>query len=149
MTQPFADLEIRIFPRRDQGYPVYIRLDGQDFPPGHLAPDILSWTPDNVPEKDGQSLFGLLLADPILRSAWDQARNRSPRCRLRLWVEAEEPKLHALPWELLRQGDVLLAADETTPFFPLPVRLKALGRSRGRAAYPGAGGRLQPRRPGG
>jgi hypothetical protein len=119
----YADLEIRISERRDQGYRVDLRLNnGQEFPPGYLDPSFLPWTPSGAPAKDGQCLFDWLLADDRLKMAWAEVRGQCPRRRLRLWLDTEAPELHALPWELLREEAgggmpaLNLAAAVSTPF---------------------------------
>jgi CHAT domain-containing protein len=135
MTDPtsetsFLDLEIRILPpqrlaQQGAGYPVEITLGGQqEFGPGLLAADILPWTPTDDPAADGQRLFEALLADPALRSAWDQAQGRSPQRRIRLRIDRGAAELHALPWELLHGGQGMLAAHADTPLSRyLPVSL--------------------------
>ncbi len=125
-AQPdFADLEIRIRPLQDEGYPVEITLNGeQDFSPGMLDASVGSWVPSGDLTADGQWLFNTLLADPTLRKAWDVAHGQAPRRRLRLRIDPAAAKLHALPWELMQEGDVLLSAQADTPFSRhLPVAL--------------------------
>ena len=52
-----ANLEIRIFQRRDEGYPVEMTLGGQqEFAGGHLAADILPWVPSGDLQMDGLRL---------------------------------------------------------------------------------------------
>ncbi|HNT76985.1 MAG TPA: CHAT domain-containing protein, partial [Anaerolineae bacterium] len=109
------DLEIHILPRTESGYPIYLRLgDGQDFA-GNLAADLVAWTPTGNPQADGCTLFEALFASPKLREAWGLARSAEQRC-LRLWLDADVPELHKLPWELLHDGQTFLAAAATTPF---------------------------------
>jgi hypothetical protein len=122
----FVDLEIRIFPRRDEGYPVYLRLgEQQEFPRGHLTTDILPWASYGDPVADGQRLFELLFADPVLRDAWTEARGQAPQRRVRLWIDIGAAELHRLPWELLRDGDMLLSANADTPFSRyLPIQAR-------------------------
>jgi hypothetical protein len=118
----FADLEVRILQRRDQGYPVEITLEKSlEFRRGYINPQAVEgWRPDLSLEEDGWHLFDLLLADPQVRSAWAEVRGRYPQRRIRLRIDAEAPELHALPWELLREeregGPINLAAAEATPF---------------------------------
>jgi len=122
----FEDLEIRIFPRQGEGYPVEITLGGQqEFPRGLLAASVLPWVPSADPVADGQRLLDTLLADTALRSAWDVARGQMPQRRIRLWIDRDAAELHALPWELLQQGPVMLAAQRDTPFSRyLPIELR-------------------------
>ncbi len=121
----FVDLEIRIFPAQETGYPVEITLgEQQEFPRGFLAADIVPWTADADPIADGQRLFDALFADPHLRSAWAEARGRAPQRRIRLRLDVNAPELHALPWELLHEAALMLSAHSETPFSRyLPVAL--------------------------
>jgi hypothetical protein len=115
---PFADLEIRIFPSgaRVAGYPVEITLDGeQQLARDYLAADIGSRATDGDPVTVGQRLFGALFAGGALHTAWAEARGQAPRRRVRLWIDARAPELHALPWELLYE-DAMLSANADTPF---------------------------------
>jgi len=116
----YADLEIRILPRGQDGQiPVEVTYSGeQEFPPGHLDPTLLAWTPEGDSEADGTRLFAALFGDPALRRAWDQAAGQSRTRRVRLRLDPAEPALHALPWERLCDGGParLLAADPDTPF---------------------------------
>lgn len=110
------DIEIRILPQQDQGYPVEITVDHkQQFGGGYLKPaDILPWTSSADPVADGQRLFAALFADDALKDGRAQLRHQD--CRLRLRLDATSPELHALPWELLRDGSRTLAAQGDTPF---------------------------------
>jgi len=115
--QSFADLEIHISAQQDAGYPVRMRLDmQQEFPPGYLSTDILPWISGGDPMADGQRLLDLLLADQESRSAWLLVCGQAPRHRIRLRIDEDAPELHALPWELLHERDVWLAAQTETPF---------------------------------
>jgi len=120
-----ADLEIRIFQRQDEGYPVEMTLGGQqEFPRGYLAADILPWVSSSDPVADGQRLFETLLTDPALRSAWAEARGQAPQRRIRLRIDTAAAELHTLPWELLQEGPVMLSAQTDTPFSRyLPIAL--------------------------
>lgn len=124
-TNRFADLEIRILPRREQGYPVEITLDGQqEFPQGYLAADAATWQSSGDITTDGEQLFDLLLHDDVVRQAWSEARGRSTRRRVRLRIDKQAAELHALPWERLHTGTSLLSATAKTPFSRyLPVSL--------------------------
>lgn len=116
-TQPYADLEIRILKRQDAGYPVEITLNGdQEFPHGFLAADILPWTSTGDPRADGERLFAALFGDAEARKAWERACGQHPQRRVRLRLDKTAPELHALPWELLHDGQIFLAADTDTPF---------------------------------
>lgn len=113
------DLEIRILPRREGGYPVEITCGGdRELPAGLLDPAILSQPPGSM-EEDGDRLFQLLFADPPLRDAWARTGGESRLRRVRLRIDPGAPELHAIPWELLREpGEPprLLAAAADTPF---------------------------------
>ncbi len=124
-AQEHEDLEVRILQRMDQGYPVEITLGGQqEFPRGYVSLDILPWAASSDLVVDGQRLLDKLLADPVLRGAWAEARGRSPRRRIRFRIDATAAELHALPWELLQEGPVMLAAQTDTPFSRyLPIAL--------------------------
>jgi CHAT domain/Effector-associated domain 7 len=112
----FADLEIRFHPRDGQGYRVELTLDKQLGAQGYFSANILPWAPTGDLAKDGQQLLQALFTDQNLRSAWDRARGRSPRCRIRVWVDANASELHAIPWELLQEGYGMLSASADTPF---------------------------------
>jgi hypothetical protein len=122
MQETYADLEIRIREKQDEGYPVEMRLNNeQEFEPGYLDPGFLPWVPSASPGEDGQRLFDWLFADDRLKTAWAEMRGSSPQRRVRLRIDAGAPELHALPWELLRDvgdGSVPqdLAATTATPF---------------------------------
>ncbi len=117
----FADLEIRILERREEGYPVEFTVnDAVEFRRGYLAAEILPWVVSYDLAEDGKKLFQHLLADPALKDAWVYIRGRYPQRRIRLRIDATAPELHTLPWELLREqeGDLVvnLAAQQATPF---------------------------------
>lgn len=117
-----ADLEIRILPLEDRGYPVEITFSGeQEFRRGFLQPDILPWIPSASPAADGERLFNLLFSDDELQKAWANVQGQSPRRRIRLRIDHAAHQLHAIPWELLRdispdRPPRYLAADAETPF---------------------------------
>ncbi len=117
----YADLEIRILELTPQGYPVEMTLNGeQEFPRGYLAPEITGWVASATPDEDGRGLFDRLFATRELHAAWAEARGLAPQRRIRLRIDAAAPELHALPWELLCDGDAGdaqdLAAAAATPF---------------------------------
>ncbi len=107
----YVDLEIRILKREAEGYPVEITLNhDQQYERGFLDPEL--------PVGDGARLFRWLLADDVLREAWEHARGQHPQRRIRLRFDADAPELHALPWEALHDpdSDQNLAASDATPF---------------------------------
>ena len=110
----WLDCEVRLHDRSEAGFKVELTLSGEQTIEGWLSPDAASFIPTGDPRDDGQHLFNLLLADPNLRDAWGEARGRSKQRRLRLRIDARE--LRALPWELLRDDDDILAAQADTPF---------------------------------
>lgn len=110
----FADLEIRVRVLQDGQYPVEMRLNGQEYFAGYLASEISQWQLSGNSAQGGQQLFDLLLGDPELRSYWKQVRAKNDACRIRLWLDA--PELHTLPWEMLWEDSLLLAANANTPF---------------------------------
>ncbi len=113
----FTDLEIRILQKLPEGYPIEMTLGGQqEFPRGHLTPDLLPWSSSGDLAADGQRLFNALLADAQVREAWGQARGQAPQRRIRLRIDPTAAELHALPWELLHDGASLLSAHADTPF---------------------------------
>lgn len=125
----FLDVEIRVFSRQGAGYPVEVTLNGErTFPQGMLIGDLVPWVPSGDCVVDGQRLFDALLGEGPQRDAWIEARGRSPHRRVRLWIDVDAAGLHALPWELLHDGESLLAANARTPFSRyLPV-VKPWGR---------------------
>jgi hypothetical protein len=122
VTSTYADLEVRILERQEEGYPVEMTLNSeQEFSRGHLSPDLLPWVPSGSPAEDGERLFEWLFADDKLKTAWAEVRGQNPQRRIRLRIAAAAPELHILPWELLRDpGDGSaaqdLAATSATPF---------------------------------
>jgi formylglycine-generating enzyme required for sulfatase activity len=121
MSGSYADLEIRILSRQDEGYPVEITVNNaQEFPRGYLNPDCLPWVLTADPAQDGERLFQWLFADDALKTAWAEVRSRYPQRRVRLRIDATAPELHAIPWELLRDAEGVvpqdIAAATATPF---------------------------------
>ncbi|MBN1249588.1 MAG: PQQ-binding-like beta-propeller repeat protein [Anaerolineae bacterium] len=114
------DVEIRIRQgRRD--YDVELTLNsGQVFSGGRLSQSILEWVPSGDLEQDGRYLFETLLRDRAVRRGWDRAEGQAEQSgahrRLRLRIDADASELQQLPWELLHDESVMLAACETTPF---------------------------------
>ena len=95
-----------------------LTLNGQNNWRGQVQAVDLPWTTTGDAAEDGRRLFSTLFADEALRTGWTETRARSPqrRTRLRLWLDVDEPRLHTLPWELLREGALMLSADAKTPF---------------------------------
>ena len=127
-SQPlWLDCELRIFDPIDQRYHVELTLNGEQTFGGMASADLAAWVATGDPAADGPALFKAALAGDELLKAWGEARGRSKQRRLRLRLDP--PELHALPWELLRDGDELIAADADTPF----SRYLAIGKEWGRA----------------
>ena len=122
MTNPYADLEIRILNQTGAGYPLELTLnDEQEFSGGQLDPGFLPWVPTANPAADGQRLFDWLLGHAKMKAAWAEVRGQFAQRRLRLRIDADAPELHAIPWELLREvaedaAPYDLAATTATPF---------------------------------
>ncbi|MDM8519240.1 SUMF1/EgtB/PvdO family nonheme iron enzyme [Anaerolineales bacterium HSG6] len=117
----FADVEIRIQSRQDEGYPIELTVNHQqEFIGGHLSPDLLDWIPSVSPTVDGEKLFEQLMQDDRVKQAWAQIRGQAPKRRIRLRIDADAPELHAIPWELLRDGQATppeaITADSRLPF---------------------------------
>jgi len=121
----YADLEIRILEQQEEGYPVEITLNNeQEFPRGVLQPDFLPWVPSASPTEDGEQLFEWLFADDRLKTAWAEVCGQAPQRRIRLRIDATAAELHAVSWELLQKGPVMLSAQTDTPFSRyLPIAL--------------------------
>jgi hypothetical protein len=121
----FVDLEVRIFQRRERGYPVELTLgEGQEYPRAYLACDVVPWVPRSDRAAEGRRLLDAFLADSGLREAWAEARGQAPRRRIRLRIDPASAELHALPWELLQEGATTLSAGADTPFSRyLPIAL--------------------------
>ncbi|MEZ4708556.1 MAG: CHAT domain-containing protein [Caldilineaceae bacterium] len=122
MTNPYADLEIRILNQTAAGYPLELTLNAeQEFSGGQLDPAFLPWIPSVDPAADGQRLFEWLFGHAKMQAAWAEVRGQFSQRRLRLRIDADAPELHALPWELLREAvegapPNDLAATSATPF---------------------------------
>ncbi len=113
----FVDLEIRIFPRQERGYPVEMTLDDQfEFPLGYLGGEVIPWISSGDLVADGERLFEWLLSDDALRDAWNRTLGRSQKRRIRLRLDAAAPELHTLPWELMRADRRMISASADTPF---------------------------------
>lgn len=117
----FADVEIRILPKDDSGYPVELTMRGEQEFKGRLDADFLPWISTQDDVADGRRLFDWLFADLTLRAAWIELRGRAPLRHLHLRIDEDAPELHTVPWELLRDtspggDDQPLAASASTPF---------------------------------
>ncbi len=124
-----VDLEIRIFPQRDAGYPVEVTLNrDQVYVGGYLSADIIPWVSSGDLVKDGQRLFQALFAvGSPQQEAWTAVRQAADggERRIRLHLDMGAPELHAVPWEMLRTAEeALISANANTPLSRfLPVSL--------------------------
>lgn len=118
----FADIEIRILKKEAAGYPVEIAINHeQQFERGLLSVQFASWSPGLSLAEDSQRISDWLLADAPIRQALTHIGGRYPKRRIHLRIDPEAVELHALPWELLRDGvgesdRQPLAAAAGTPF---------------------------------
>lgn len=100
----YSDLEIRIFARHDEGYPIEVTVDRHIFHGrGYLDPGFLPFETSGDADADGRALFEWLRADERFRSAWGTSRAQQTRRRVRLMIDRDAPEIHNLPWELLRE----------------------------------------------
>ena len=108
-------LEIRLLAQQGAAYPIEMTLAAtQQVFRGRLAGDITAWTPTGDSRVDGQALFDRLFASADLVRGWGVVHGQAKQVRVQLRIDASE--LHALPWELLRDDQDLLAADAASPF---------------------------------
>lgn len=112
-----ADIEIRLFPREEAGYPVEMTVTGeQQLPRGYITAPLPTLSSNSNDSAVGQTLWQWLMADPTLQLAWARLSGQHPQRRLRLRLDAAAPELHPLPWEQLHDGASHLAASNNTPF---------------------------------
>jgi len=112
----YVDLEIRILRQQTDGYLVEITLNGQQEFRGYLSADVVSKVFRSDRAAAGSRLFDALFDDSDLRDAWGQAKGKEVPRHIRLWIDVDAPELHALPWEVMQEGEVMLAAGTDTPF---------------------------------
>lgn len=130
----YADVEIRIFERiavkeenkEVERYPVELTVNSErEFPRGYLDPEEQPPTPTKsgyADEDYGNRLFRWLFSDKALSNAWAEIRGAYPQRRLQLRIDPDEPELHRVVWEALRDpGDIkrlplALATTDATPF---------------------------------
>ncbi|HKZ83101.1 MAG TPA: CHAT domain-containing protein [Anaerolineae bacterium] len=119
----WSDLEIRILDRKGDAYPVEMTLNGQQVYRGALSAGILPWIPTGDLADDGRKLFDRLFTSGNLLKGWGVVQDRPSPWRIRLRIDA--PELHALPWELLHDGEVMLSASGRMPlsrYLPIEKR---------------------------
>ena len=120
----FTDLQIRIFGRQNNGYPVELTLDRQvEFPRGYLDPGYPPKLKTSIEQNEiGASFFDWMFADEEIRTAWDKSVGRNPKRRVRLYIDDSAAELYGLPWEILTDGSTEavsiqpIGADPDTPF---------------------------------
>ena len=114
----FADLEIRLFEKTGDGYPIELSLNHAQQLRGKADSGLPEWLDGESAAQFGEKLFGWLLADAEIRDGWNRFRGQFPQRRVRLRIDAGALELQAIAWEQLR--DVVegldLAAGEATPF---------------------------------
>ena len=115
-----VDVEIRILPREENGYPVEIEVTTetgeQQYPRGYAAADYPTLSSGASDTQQGQRLWQWLLTDPNLQLAWAKLSGQYPQRRIRLRLDAAAPELHSIPWELIHDGSSQLAASTNTAF---------------------------------
>jgi CHAT domain-containing protein len=110
-----SSVEIRVLAQQGTAYPVEMTLAAtQQVFHGQVSADLAAWTPGGDSRADGQALFDRLFASASLVRGWGEAHGKAKQLRVQLRLDAAE--LHALPWELLRDDQDLLAADADSPF---------------------------------
>jgi hypothetical protein len=123
-----TSVEIRLLAQQGAAYPVEMTLaDTQQVFRGQASAELAAWAPAGDSRADGQVLFDALFASADLMRGWGAAHGRAKQLRVQLRLDA--PVLHALPWELLRDDQDLLAADAGSPF----SRYLAVSREWGQA----------------
>jgi hypothetical protein len=128
MPEEYTTIQIRIFPFQADAdaYPMEATLDdGSRFLDGELRLDEQMLLMSQLdPKAYGVLLFETLCAGPIGR-AYEQATGRAEATaegglRVRLWIDTDAVRLHALPWERLyhvHQGQLVpLTTSAFTPF---------------------------------
>ena len=113
----FADLEIRLFEKTGDGYPIELSLNHAQQLRGKADSGLPEWLDGESAAQFGEKLFSWLLADAEIRDGWNRFRGQFPQRRVRLRIDAGALELQAIAWEQLR--DVVegldLAAGEATP----------------------------------
>ncbi|HET91342.1 MAG TPA: CHAT domain-containing protein [Chloroflexi bacterium] len=109
----FLNVEIHICVLQNHAYPVEITLGSGERCGGSLSADILPWESSRDQVEDGQKLFNAVFSDEV-RDVWYKAKGQSRQRRILLRIDA--PELAPLPWELLREGNIILSASADTPF---------------------------------
>lgn len=113
----YVDMEVRIDPGLDGAFDVEVTLgDGRVFSGGRLPMNVLDWQPSGDRRQDGRVLFTALFGSSAMQRAWDTAQAGPLPCRVRLRIHPDAPGLHGIPWELMDDGECVIAADAHTPF---------------------------------
>ena len=117
-----VDIELRIQPRTDAGYPVELRvIGGEEYPSGLLMPSIVDRCRGLSDLDAGVCLMDALFAHDDLRAAWHGLRGKYGVCRIHFRIDTGAVELQALPWEMMPEagptGSVhLVATNHATPF---------------------------------
>ena len=101
----YADVEIRILERQQDGCPVEFRVNDER----HYSGGILDLTTEPPRPTDahyidaayGQKLFTWFFADSKLTEQWQAVRSTYPQRRIRFRIDPDEPRLHQVVWESL------------------------------------------------
>lgn len=110
--QNWPILQIRIL-KDGPTYPLEFTIEPSgEFFDGFYLPNYETTPP---PTNDGLALFNWLITADSARQTWTALRSKYPHCRLRLWIDADVPELHAISWERL-QAETILSASAQTPF---------------------------------
>lgn len=114
-------VHVRSYDRERSAYPVQVTIEGGSNFNGWLNLDGLGIPSDGSAAllvAYGLDLFQRLFAPPLddaFQQAWAASQARTRRLRVRLWLDSSDPRLHEIPWELLRYD----ASGGTTQ--PLPL----------------------------
>ena len=116
-----VDVELRLQPRRDDGWPMELRvLGGEEYPPA-LLPGHLLDAADEAPDDLAAALLAALLHDTVMAMNWTALRIKYPARRLLIRIDAAAAELHALPWEALHDGALDAAARPLATMPATPV----------------------------
>ncbi|MEZ4556966.1 MAG: CHAT domain-containing protein [Caldilineaceae bacterium] len=119
-------LNLRLAPADAGFYRVELRA-GDQVREATVAADTLPVAGVLDTQAYGRQLFTWLLGDTELKSMWQKLAIQFPARRsIFLQIDDRAPELNMVPWELLRDDDLVLAADEHTPFIRyVPVAVTA------------------------
>ena len=75
----FADLEIRLFEKTGDGYPIELSLNHAQQLRGKADSGLPEWLDGESAAQFGEKLFGWLLADAEIRDGWNRFRGQFPQ----------------------------------------------------------------------